>query len=80
MNELPDQTGFGFSEGEEQREFLSGRIIVSKQEKTKSGRGRKSLKEAEAEDNVQVPDDDVLFQKQYYAIGEVIAYVGCRGQ
>ena len=76
MNELPDQVRYGFSEGEEQREFLSGRVVVPKGAKTKSGRGRKSLKEAEADDNVQVPDDDVLFQKQYYAIGEVATMFG----
>jgi DNA-binding transcriptional MerR regulator len=35
-------------------------------------RGRKSLKEiAVTSDLVQVPEDDVLFQKQYYSIGEV---------
>src|SRR5689334_13859626 len=35
-------------------------------------RGRLSLKEiAEAADLVDVPEDEVLFQKQYYSIGEV---------
>jgi len=37
-----------------------------------SGRGRKSQKLYAAEaDLVNIPDDDVLFQKQYYSIGEV---------
>lgn len=37
-----------------------------------STRGRKSLKEtAIAADLIQVPEDDVLFSKQYYSIGEV---------
>lgn len=37
-----------------------------------SGRGRKSQKTFAAEaDLVNVPDDEILFQKQYYAIGEV---------
>ncbi|MBA4167950.1 MAG: MerR family transcriptional regulator [Chitinophagaceae bacterium] len=37
-----------------------------------SGRGRKSQKTFAAEaDLVNIPEDDVLFQKQYYAIGEV---------
>jgi DNA-binding transcriptional MerR regulator len=37
-------------------------------------RGRKSLKEiALSADLIQVPADDILFQKQYYAIGEVAA-------
>jgi DNA-binding transcriptional MerR regulator len=37
-----------------------------------SGRGRKSQKLYAAEaDLVSIPEDDVLFQKQYYSIGEV---------
>lgn len=38
----------------------------------KSNRGRKSLKSfALAADLVNIPDDEILFQKQYYSIGEV---------
>jgi len=38
----------------------------------KSNRGRKSLKSfALAADLVNIPEDDILFQKQYYSIGEV---------
>ncbi|MBL7748616.1 MAG: MerR family transcriptional regulator [Chitinophagaceae bacterium] len=37
-------------------------------------RGRKSLKEAAPDtDLLQIPEDDILFKKQYYAIGEVAA-------
>ena len=40
--------------------------------KPKSKRGRKSLKEYNAEpDVITVPADDILFQKQYYSIGNV---------
>jgi DNA-binding transcriptional MerR regulator len=40
--------------------------------KIKSTRGRKSIKEvAAAADLIEVPEDDVLFQKQYYTMGEV---------
>src|SRR5579863_6678450 len=40
----------------------------------KSKRGRKSLKDMSINaDLVEIPDDDVLFQKQYYAIGDVAA-------
>ncbi len=40
----------------------------------KGGRGRKSMKELAASvDLVEIPDDDILFQKQYYSIGEVAA-------
>lgn len=38
----------------------------------KSTRGRKSLKALDAEaDLVNIPDDGILFQRQYYSIGEV---------
>ena len=41
-------------------------------EKKKSTRGRKSLKEMVASaDLVDVPEDEVLFQKSYYSIGKV---------
>lgn len=40
--------------------------------KPRSGRGRKSQKSYAAEaDLVDVPEDEILFQKQYYSIGEV---------
>lgn len=36
------------------------------------GRGRRSLKDINlSADLIQVPEDDILFQKQYYSIGEV---------
>jgi DNA-binding transcriptional MerR regulator len=38
----------------------------------KSTRGRKSMKQIEAEaDLIEVPEDEELFKKQYYSIGEV---------
>jgi len=41
-------------------------------QKPKSKRGRKSLKQSNSvPDNIDVPEDDVLFQKQYYSIGDV---------
>ncbi len=43
-------------------------------EKPVSTRGRRSLKEVGlAADLIQVPEDDILFKKQYYSIGEVAA-------
>jgi DNA-binding transcriptional MerR regulator len=40
--------------------------------KKASTRGRRSLKDIGlAADLIQIPDDEVLFQKQYYSIGEV---------
>src|SRR5215213_6686760 len=42
------------------------------QQKPKPTRGRKPLKDFEADiEQVEVPEDEVLFQKQYYSIGEV---------
>jgi DNA-binding transcriptional MerR regulator len=49
-------------------ESLSARTEVKK----KSTRGRRSLKEnGLSADLITVPDDEILFQKQYYPIGEV---------
>ena len=42
--------------------------------KIKSPRGRKSLKEmCEGVDLLDIPDDEILFQKMYYSIGKVAA-------
>jgi DNA-binding transcriptional MerR regulator len=52
----------------EKKEFSS----IPSPVKAKSTRGRRSLKDMNATaDLVQVPEDDILFQKQYYSIGEV---------
>ncbi len=46
--------------------------ISSVNKKPLSTRGRKSLKEiALSADMIQVPEDEILFSKQYYSIGEV---------
>ncbi|HEU4573592.1 MAG TPA: MerR family transcriptional regulator [Chitinophagaceae bacterium] len=46
-----------------------------KKEKPVSVRGRRSLKDiAQDADLVQVPNDEILFQKQYYSIGEVAGW------
>ncbi len=42
------------------------------QPQRKGRRGRKKIKDLDAEtENIEVPDDEILFQKQYYSIGEV---------
>jgi len=50
-------------------------IVKVKKEKIKKlpqKRGRKSFKEIDAElDLIEIPEDEILFQKQYYAISEV---------
>jgi len=44
----------------------------AKKNKIKSTRGRKSIKQTEAEaDLIEIPEDEELFKKQYYSIGEV---------
>jgi len=44
-------------------------------EKKKSTRGRKSIKElSETVSLVEIPEDEVLFQKMYYPIGEVAGW------
>lgn len=58
------------------------KIIVQKNKletpasvKKKSTRGRKSLKDISLDaELVDVPEDEVLFQKQYYSIGEVAGW------
>lgn len=67
------QITFEFSDDENgnPKEFLSGQPI---HQKPKSTRGRKSTKEVEQEWEVpEIPDDAVLYQKQYYSISEVAA-------
>ncbi len=47
---------------------------VKQQIKSKSNRGRKSIKEFHTDVNdLEIPEDEILFQKQYYAIGDVAA-------
>jgi DNA-binding transcriptional MerR regulator len=54
------------------RAFLSGNPLPPPPAPIKRTRGRKTLKEGEAElDEVEIPADEILFQKQYYSIGEV---------
>ena len=46
--------------------------LPAQNQKPKASRGRKALKDFEADaDQVEIPDDEILFQKQYYSIGEV---------
>lgn len=72
MATILDQITFDFEDDKSPKEFLSGRPVEQPVPKPKSTRGRKSIKEGEAEtDYVAVPPDEELFKKQYYGIGEV---------
>jgi DNA-binding transcriptional MerR regulator len=47
-------------------------VVEKEIKKGKSTRGRKSIKQTAAEaDLINIPDDEELFKKQYYSIGEV---------
>ena len=80
------QITFEFFGGkEEAKEFLSGEPVPQPQPQPKSSqsqtpqslvpkntRGRKSLKDVFSESvQIEIPEDEILFQKQYYSIGEV---------
>lgn len=57
------------------KEKAAERTIAQK--KTGPGRGRRSLKDAGMNaDLVRVPEDEILFRKQYYSIGEVAGMFG----
>ena len=56
----------------EPRQTDSVTTVVEALEKRRSPRGRLSLKEVHLNaDLIQIPPDEILFQKQYYSIGEV---------
>ena len=71
--ETPEITETKKNKPEEKRaEEIKPKKEVVKQEIKESKRGRKSYKEMEAEaENVDLPEDEILFQKQYYSISEV---------
>lgn len=67
------QITFEFSnENEAPKEFLSGQP-VQPPNKAKSTRGRKKIKDTDItnDEPIEVPEDEALFQKAYYGIGEV---------
>jgi DNA-binding transcriptional MerR regulator len=74
------QISFDFGEGIPKKELPEKKVkrpsrkkpTVREQIKPKSTRGRKSIKDFNAEpDAISVPEDEILFQKQYYSIGDV---------
>ena len=66
------QIMFDFSTGPEERKEDPSAKVEQAPSTLKSSRGRKSLKEIHDQpDLVTIPEDEVLFQKQYYSIGEV---------
>ena len=66
---ISDETVAVMNTGIEEK---TSRALINK--KTGSPRGRKSLKDINlASDLIHIPDDEELFKKQYYSIGEVAA-------
>lgn len=61
-----------FGEQEDPKEFLSGQAVEPPQKPVAKPRGRKPLKDSDPDpEQIEIPEDEVLFQKQYYSIGEV---------
>ena len=63
-----------FGAQEKGKEIISGQPAPEPkpQPGPKPTRGRKSLKEVFSEaEQIEIPEDEILFQKQYYSIGEV---------
>ena len=66
------QIDFSFDDNSAPNE--KSKEAVKQQIKPKTKRGRRSLKPANTElEIIDVPEDEVLFQKQYYSIGKVAA-------
>ena len=80
MSKSLPQITFEFFEGapyEQPKEFLSQQPMPVPQAAQKSTRGRKALKDLANElSAVNIPEDEVLNQKQYYSIGEVANMFG----
>lgn len=75
---IPADTGTDIAVSEEKEEKKIGIVnVISKKpvavpNSSAGKRGRRSLKDIDlTADLVRIPDDDILFQKQYYPIGEV---------
>lgn len=66
------QIHFDFDDQQSPREHTTN--PPDGQAKPKSGKGRKSQKEMEAgAGEIQIPEDEILFEKQYYPIKDVAA-------
>lgn len=67
------QITFEFEDGS-QKKNENKKIVPQSSGALKPKRGRKSLKEMGLDaDLIEIPADEILFQKQYYSIGDVAA-------
>jgi DNA-binding transcriptional MerR regulator len=62
-----------FEFGDDLQKKADQKKIADGGENQKLKRGRKSLKKIDEEVAIEVPEDEILFQKQYYPIGDVAA-------
>jgi DNA-binding transcriptional MerR regulator len=62
-----------FEFGDDLQKKADQKKIADGSENQKLKRGRKSLKKIDEEVAIEVPEDEILFQKQYYPIGDVAA-------
>ena len=61
-----------FPASQQEKTAVKEEVTEIKKDKPVSTRGRRSLKEIDIKaDLIQIPEDDILFKKQYYSIGEV---------
>ena len=66
------QITFDFTDEPNNTDSDLSKEVQPQQPLPKNTRGRKPLKDVdETSDNIDIPEDDLLFQKQYYTIGEV---------
>ncbi|HEY4153774.1 MAG TPA: MerR family transcriptional regulator [Puia sp.] len=71
-NKEPEEVSVEAPETGHSESQVSGSNPDSPFQKPRSGRGRKSIRQiSEEADLIQIPDDEQLFSKQYYTMGEV---------
>lgn len=74
-----EQITFAFDESSSEKKESKQKREPAKQSaknanspgKTKSPRGRKNLKDIVDNDSIEIPEDEILFKKSYYSIGDV---------
>jgi DNA-binding transcriptional MerR regulator len=74
MDKSLNQITFEFSADEvsAEKQLLSRKVAEPLKEKVKSNRGRKPIKGLDSDqESIEIPEDVILFSKQYYSIGEV---------
>jgi DNA-binding transcriptional MerR regulator len=72
MDKSLSQITFEFFGQDNPKELIPSNEMRVEKPALKPARGRKSLKDMSSDaEHVEVPEDEILFQKQYYSIGEV---------